>query len=966
MKQYSDLDFSKAAKILNVLVDPVAADDTGLGTGQMWFNTTSKFFKGYDGTTKFSLLRDDLAATITGVLTFNPGSGNVPFAVHSSKTDVVQYLNADKVDGYDAVRASATELTCAVRDTGGVLFVATPTLDGHAANKSYVDSAINNRDDKKSCRAATDSALPAYTFLSDVLTATSNGALPSQDGVTLVTGDRLLVKDESGANEKYNGLFDVTDPGDASNPWVLTRASDADASAEVTNGLTTFIEEGTSNGGTGYTLITVNPITINTTALEFTPTNGAGVYSGGNGIVKSGTTFHFGQSASYTVGALPFADGSDSIGFITAVESGKVLKSNGASTAPQWASIDLTADVASSILPVANGGTGTDSQFTQGSVIFAGANGVYTEDSTGLFFDNANNRLGVNTSPGAYTLDVAGTGRFSGQLSLTNNASHQLVASGWSTEGAGASAGSIQIGGTDAYCGRVWFDNATTKLHIGNTYDSSNGDIIFHTRIAGTTVDAVTFKGDGRVGIGVDPTYECHVYKNTNARIVADDGTAQTKLQSSSGLGYVGTLTNHPITFTVNNAEVGRFNTSGFFGINADPSTLFHTKATSGSATIATFETTHSANVFLDLNTTSNSVFVGAKSGKFVVQTSGSSYSDKQVIDTDGRIGWGTDPNTNTRAHLKHTAGDNIFAIDVDSGTDDPLLALRTSLKIWNIGVDNSDSDKLVIAQGGDWNNIPSGAVMTMTTGGSVGFGTTDIETLPSGYSCIQFPESAITWGDANGAFYLNSNSYLASDGSWKYRTADEVSQIALNDNGTIRLRVAASGTIDTAITWTDALTVNNNGTLAVSSTTLVDNLNADTVDGYEASALLDLANSTGDTDDITEGLTNLFYTDARARAALSSTASTEIAYNSSTGVFGLGTEAGKVKAGTLGAGASPTFTHSLGTRNIICQVFRTASPYDEVRPEIKRTDTNTVTVEFIGITPTAGEFTVVCTAQNG
>lgn len=54
------------------------------------------------------------------------------------------------------------------------------------------------------------------------------------------------------------------------------------------------------------------------------------------------------------------------------------------------------------VVPVrlANGGTGTTTSFTQGSVVFAGSNGVYSQNNTGLFFDNSNLRLGVNkTSP---------------------------------------------------------------------------------------------------------------------------------------------------------------------------------------------------------------------------------------------------------------------------------------------------------------------------------------------------------------------------------------------------------------------------------------------------------------------------------------------------------------------------------------------------------------------------------------
>jgi hypothetical protein len=60
------------------------------------------------------------------------------------------------------------------------------------------------------------------------------------------------------------------------------------------------------------------------------------------------------------------------------------------------------------ILGVTNGGTGTNTTFTAGSIVFAGASGVYSQDNANLFWDNTNDRLGIgNTAPG-YRLEVTG------------------------------------------------------------------------------------------------------------------------------------------------------------------------------------------------------------------------------------------------------------------------------------------------------------------------------------------------------------------------------------------------------------------------------------------------------------------------------------------------------------------------------------------------------------------------------
>jgi len=79
--------------------------------------------------------------------------------------------------------------------------------------------------------------------------------------------------------------------------------------------------------------------------------------------------------------------------------------------------VSLTADV-SGTLPVANGGTGTSTQFTVGSAIFAGASGVYAEDNANFFWDDSNNRLGIGTASPGYKLDIAASGTNETVLSL--------------------------------------------------------------------------------------------------------------------------------------------------------------------------------------------------------------------------------------------------------------------------------------------------------------------------------------------------------------------------------------------------------------------------------------------------------------------------------------------------------------------------------------------------------------------
>jgi len=57
-------------------------------------------------------------------------------------------------------------------------------------------------------------------------------------------------------------------------------------------------------------------------------------------------------------------------------------------------------------LDVDNGGTGTSTTFTAGSVVFAGASGVYSQNNAQLFWDNTNQRLGIGVATPGSKLDI--------------------------------------------------------------------------------------------------------------------------------------------------------------------------------------------------------------------------------------------------------------------------------------------------------------------------------------------------------------------------------------------------------------------------------------------------------------------------------------------------------------------------------------------------------------------------------
>jgi hypothetical protein len=231
------------------------------------------------------------SSNLSTLVSDETGSGSLVFSnsptlsgvtVNGNLTVGGSGLVASNINNFDtAVRTSRLNQMAA--PTGSVSLnsqkitnLATPTDDSDAATKAYVDAARAGLDVKQSVRVATTSANSGLSI----------SGLQTIDGVTLVAGDRVLVKDH--AEPKINGIWVA-----ASGSW--SRAADANSSEEVTAGMFTFVSEGTVNADSGWVLTTNDPITIDGvsgTALNFAQFSGAGQITAGDGLTKSGNTIN--------------------------------------------------------------------------------------------------------------------------------------------------------------------------------------------------------------------------------------------------------------------------------------------------------------------------------------------------------------------------------------------------------------------------------------------------------------------------------------------------------------------------------------------------------------------------------------------------------------------------------------------------------------------------------------------------
>lgn len=122
---------------------------------------------------------------------------------------------------------------------------------GTYALQSYVDTAVAGL-------AWKDEVAVASTADMAVASAVVNGA--SVDGYTLVTGDRILLKNQATASQ--NGIYIVAVSGAAS------RSTDADSASDIA-GCSVYVVNGTAGGGKRYTLSVVGAITLGSTSLPF-------------------------------------------------------------------------------------------------------------------------------------------------------------------------------------------------------------------------------------------------------------------------------------------------------------------------------------------------------------------------------------------------------------------------------------------------------------------------------------------------------------------------------------------------------------------------------------------------------------------------------------------------------------------------------------------------------------------------
>jgi len=277
-------------QLINATFEKLGTDpSSGNFEGRLIYNTATDTIKVYTGSAFKSIPHSFVSgggAGIAEALTVSESNGTITLTLAVADTDSAGLLSASFWQMLTDATSDATASKLVKRDGSGNAKVATPTDAAHIATKGYVDAARQGLDVKQSVRVATTAAINLSSDL-------NNG--DTIDGVTLVTGDRVLVKNQGTALE--NGIYVATASGAAS------RSSDANGTAdtgELKSGTFTFVEEGTVNSDKGFVVSTNGTITVDTTGIAWTQFSGAGSFTSGDGLSQDGNTIHVNVTANRT------------------------------------------------------------------------------------------------------------------------------------------------------------------------------------------------------------------------------------------------------------------------------------------------------------------------------------------------------------------------------------------------------------------------------------------------------------------------------------------------------------------------------------------------------------------------------------------------------------------------------------------------------------------------------------------
>lgn len=288
--------------------------------------------------------------------------------------------------------------------------VAAPTANSDAATKQYVDEIAQGIVAKPSAKAATTANLVGtYDNGTAGVGATLNlgtAANLNIDGVTSwALFDGILVKDQT--NKAENGRYYVSQLGNGSTDWILTRCGLCDEADEIP-AMYIFVQSGNTNQATGWVASVgvaagASPTTfeVGSDDITFVQFSGAGAYQAGEGLTLTGNVFDVNLNS---VGGLEIV--ADELGIKSSIAGDGLSFSNGVITALGTAD---RIEVGLNGIDIASTYAGQTSITTLGTITAGtwhgttigvpyGGTGITTATARGIIFGNGTSAFGVTSA----------------------------------------------------------------------------------------------------------------------------------------------------------------------------------------------------------------------------------------------------------------------------------------------------------------------------------------------------------------------------------------------------------------------------------------------------------------------------------------------------------------------------------------------------------------------------------------